>query len=150
MKRRIALQSVLTTALFFACMHSAYSQATTSFAQLNGAVDDASGASISKASVTLRDLATNQTYRSTTNDAGFYVVPALPPGRYELTVESTGFSRYTQTGIGLTVGQTATINLSLTVAGVASSVTVSTADEVPLLEPTRTEISQVVDAGQIK
>lgn len=150
MRRRIGLQSVLTMVLFFGCMHSAYSQATTSFAQLNGTVEDATGATVPKAAVTLRDLATNQTYRAATNDAGFYVVPALPPGRYELTVEYAGFSKYTQTGIGLAVGQTATVNLSLTVAAVASSVTVSTADDVPLIEPTKTEISQVVDAGQIQ
>jgi hypothetical protein len=125
-----------------------FAQATISFAQLNGTVLDASGRAVAGAAVSLRDLGTNRTYNATSNPSGFYVVPNLPPGQYELTVQNAGFAKYVQTGIALTVGQTATIDVNLKVAGVTEVVNVST--EAPPVEPTKTEISQVIDTVQIQ
>jgi outer membrane receptor protein involved in Fe transport len=125
----------------------AFSQATISFAQLNGTVQDSSGRTIAKAAVTLRELATNQTHAATANDTGYYAIPSLPPGRYELTVTSGGFGKYTRTGIELAVGQTANINVTLQVQAVSETVTVTT--EAPVVETTRTEISQVINSVQI-
>jgi hypothetical protein len=136
---------VLATALLSA---SAFGQATISFAQLNGTVQDSTGHIIPKAQVTLRSLDTNLTYRSVANDAGFYVVPNLPPGRYEETVEYSGLGKYTNSGLVLSVGQTATVNVTLRVATVHEMVEVTT--EVPPVEPTRTELSQVIDTKQIE
>ena len=126
----------------------AFSQATISYAQLNGTVQDVNGHVVPQANVTLRDSATNQTFKATTNNNGFYVILNLPPGRYEETVESPGLGRYTNSGIALSVGQTATVNVTLKVAAVHETVEVST--EVPPVEPTRTELSQVIDTKQIE
>jgi Carboxypeptidase regulatory-like domain/TonB dependent receptor-like, beta-barrel len=122
-------------------------QATISYAQLNGTILDASGRTIAGASVTLRDVDTNQTYTATSNSPGFYVVPNLAPGRYELTVESKGFAKYVQTGIPLTVGQTATIDVTMQVAGTSEVVKVTS--EAPPVETTRSETSQVIDETHI-
>jgi outer membrane receptor protein involved in Fe transport len=146
MKGRSGLLSAITIAILLGCAHQAYSQATTSFAQLNGTVQDANGAAIVKASITLRNLDTNQAYTATSNDAGYYIVPNLLPGRYELTVTSTGFGKFTQTGVALTVGQTATVNVTLKVS-VEESISVT--GETPIIEPTRTEVSQVIETKQI-
>jgi Carboxypeptidase regulatory-like domain/TonB dependent receptor-like, beta-barrel len=147
MKARVI--SVVLLFLSIALLASqALAQATVSFAQLNGTVQDSTGHIIPKAAVTLRSLDTNQTYRSTANDAGFYVVPNLPPGRYEQTVEYSGLGKYTNSGLVLSVGQTATVNISLRVATVHEMVEVTT--EVPPVEPTRTELSQVIDTKQIE
>jgi hypothetical protein len=127
---------------------SAFAQATISFAQLNGTVLDEGGRTLQKAEIVLRDVGTNQTFQSGTNSDGFFVLANLPPGNYELTVTSTGFARYHQTGIRLTVGQTATLNVTMKVAAATEVITVTT--EVPLIEPTRSEISQVVDTTQIQ
>jgi outer membrane receptor protein involved in Fe transport len=126
----------------------AFSQATISFAQLNGTVQDPSGQAVVKAAISLRSMDTNQTYTTTSNTAGYYLVPNLPPGRYELSVTATGFGKYTQTGITLNVGQTATVNVGLKVASVTESVVVTT--EAPPVETTRTEISQVINTNQIQ
>ncbi|MGB6461856.1 MAG: TonB-dependent receptor [Candidatus Acidiferrum sp.] len=119
-----------------------------SSAQLNGTVRDASGGSVAKASITLRDVGTNRSYTAATNDNGLYVIPNLPPGTYELTTEATGFAKSTQTGIVLTVGQVATIDVNLSVAQTAEKIVVTT--ETPPVEPTRTEVSQVIDTRQIQ
>ena len=139
----------LISMLTIACLAvPVFPQATISFAQLNGTVLDTSGRAIAKAPVTLRALDTNQAYSATTNDAGFYLVPNLPPGRYELTAQYSGFAKFTQTGIVLSVGQTATINITLRVAATGETVVVT--EEAPPVEPTRTEISQVIDTREIQ
>ena len=84
-------------------------------ATLNGTVLDTSGRAVVRAMVSLRDVSMNQTYSATANDVGYYVVTNLPPGNYDLTVQYTGFGKFTQTGIALNVGQTATINVTLKV-----------------------------------
>ena len=125
----------------------AWAQATISFAQLNGTVVDSAGRTIAGAVVSVRAVETNQAQSTTSSTTGSYVLPNLPPGQYELTVQVSGFGRYTRSGIVLTVGQTATIDVTLTVASVKETVIVTT--EAPVIEPTRTEISQVIDTQQI-
>jgi hypothetical protein len=112
-------------------------------AVLNGTVTDAGGRTVANAAVTVRSLDTNQAFSAVANETGYYAVPSLPPERYEISVTARGFGKYTRTGVELTVGQTATINVGLKVAAVNESITIST--EAPILETTRTEISQVIE-----
>jgi len=123
-------------------------QVGASTAQLNGSVHDESGGSVAKATVVARETETNRTYTAVTNDSGLFVLPNLPPGRYELTTEAPGFSRSTQTGIVLSVGQVATVDIVVKVAASTERVTVTT--EVPPVEPTRTEVSNVISSNQIQ
>jgi hypothetical protein len=131
-----------------ASSRGALSQSTAALAQLNGTIEDPQGAVIAKASVSLREMDTNRAYAATSNESGFYVLPNVLPGRYELKVSYTGFAPFTQTGVVLSVGQTATINVTLKAAGVTGEVTVTS--EAPPIEPSRTEISQVVDRKEIE
>src|SRR3984885_14464186 len=137
--------SVLTLFVFRAT--PAHAQGATAFAQLNGTAQDPTGGAIVKGTISARDVDTNQAYAATTNDDGFYVFPNLPPGNYELTAEYAGFTKYTQSGVTLRVGQTATANITLQVAGQGQEVVVT--GNVPPIEPTKTEISQVIDSQQI-
>ena len=134
-------------ALIIQCATLALGQGTVSFAQLNGMIEDPGARAVAGAAVTLRNLDTNQTYIATSNSSGFYVVPNLPPGRYELAVQTAGFAKYVQTGITLTVGQAATIDVPLKVAAASEVVNVNT--EAPSVEPTRSETSQVIDETHI-
>lgn len=127
---------------------SAFGQAAITFAQLNGTVLDTTGRAVVKAEINLREQGTNLSYSGVTNADGYYVIPNLPPRKYDLTVAYSGFAKYMQTGLILTVGQTATINVTLKVAAAGEVVTVTT--EVPPIESTRTEISQVINTQQIQ
>jgi len=147
MKRHFAVLALLAFVVLLGCAIPASAQVGSSSAQLNGTVLDESGGAVNKASVTLREMDTNHLYTSATNDSGYYVVPNVTPGRYELKISFTGFATYTQTGITLTVGQVATINLTLKVQTRGEQVVVTT--ETPIIEPSRTEISQVIDTKQI-
>jgi hypothetical protein len=148
MRRSSGLWAVLGIVILCGWTKPAFSQGGASGAQLNGTVRDASGGSVAKAILTLRDAGTNRTYTAVSNDNGLYVIPNLPPGSYELTTEATGFAKSTQTGIVLTVGQVATIDVTVSVAQSSEKVVVTT--ETPPVEPTRTEISQVIDTRQIQ
>ena len=149
MNRHTVLAAVLVIAGSLASVQPVFAQTTVALAQLNGIVQDETGAVVAKASITLREMDTNRVYTTTSGDSGFYVLTNLSPGRYELKVAYSGFASVTQTGIVLSVGQSATINVTLKPAGVEKEITV-TSNEVPAVEPTRTEISQVVDARQIE
>jgi Carboxypeptidase regulatory-like domain/TonB dependent receptor len=144
MKVRFGLQFFFAIAVFFASTGAAFAQAN---AQLTGTVTDPSGAVVGKVAITLRDVATNVTYSAASNDSGFYAIANLPPGTYELKASYTGFAPYTQTGIVLTVGENATTNVALQLAREGEKVVVTT--QVPLIEPTKTEISQVVGQQQV-
>jgi carboxypeptidase family protein/TonB-dependent receptor-like protein len=145
MKARIARYSLLVLIVF---VITSISAAQTTDAQLNGSVHDQTGSVIVKATVTLRNADTNHVYTATSNSAGFYILTNVPPGNYDLTVEQKGFAKFSQKGIVLRVGQVATIDIGMKVAAAAEEVTVST--EAPVIEPTRTEVSQVIESVQIQ
>src|SRR5262249_7145610 len=117
-------------------------------AQLNGTVRDPTGSVVAKAGISLRNVDTNHVYTTNSNGVGFYILTSLLPGTYELTVESHGFAKYEQTGVVLRVAQAATIDIGLKVAGATETVNVRA--EAPVIEPTRTEVSQVVETQQIQ
>src|SRR5713101_6604568 len=148
MRRRPVLLAVLSIAAFLACTEPVFSQVITAQAQLNGSVRDQSGSAIVKAAITLRDVDTNYVYTATADVAGYYIFTNLPPGNYQLGAEYTGFGKYTQTGIVLRVAQVATIDITLKVAAAGEKIEVNS--EAPIIEPTRTEISQVIDTQQIQ
>ena len=148
MRLRLMLAVWMVTAMVLGNAPRAFGQATISYAQLSGTILDPSGQVVSGASLTLRDLGTNRTYTASSNARGFYVVPNLPPGQYELAVQASGFAKSVQTGLALTVGQTATLDVSLKVATVGETVTVTS--EAPPVETSRTEISQVIDTPEIQ
>src|SRR5215467_12967478 len=128
--------------------NAAFAQVSAAEAQLNGSVRDQTGGLIAKASITLRNVDTNQAYKTTSNSVGFYILTNVAPGNYELTAESQGFAKYAQTGIVLRVAQVATMDVNLKVAGTTQEITVNTV--APVIEPTRTEVSQVVETQQIQ
>ncbi len=147
MKGRSGRLVFLLFVVFLGSAVSAFAQVGASTAQLNGSVRDESGGAVVKAAITLREMDTNRVYTATSNDAGFYVLPNVPSGRYELKVAFTGFASYTQTGIVLTVGQTATVDVNLKISTHGEQVTVT--GEAPAVEPSRTEISQVIGTKEI-
>src|SRR5260370_34009927 len=83
----------------------------TSFGQSNqgsisGVVTDAQGAAVPGVKVTMPNLETGLPHSATTNRAGFYPLPALPPRAHSLTAARHGVRRYCRQGVPLTTGQT--------------------------------------------
>jgi hypothetical protein len=122
-----------------------FAQFTT--ASLGGIVTDSSGGAVPGAQVTVFNTDTGLTRILTTGADGAYLFPVLPIGTYRLTVVQSGFSTYTQTGITLTVNQTASLPVILGVGTVNQQITV-TADARML--PTQTStVAELVEKRQI-
>ncbi|MGH9667285.1 MAG: carboxypeptidase regulatory-like domain-containing protein, partial [Bryobacteraceae bacterium] len=133
---RLALTAVLASAL-------AFGQSEIGGATLNGTVFDPSGAAVSGAKVTVDNTSTGLTRTTTTSQAGLYSFPGLPVGAYDLTVELQGFKAVKRTGIELSIGAVATVDLRLEIGTAAETVNVT--GEVPVVETTRSQTSTVVN-----
>ncbi len=92
---------------------------------LTGTVRDAKGAAIPGASLRLIEANTGSVYAGTSNADGLYTFPELPPGTYTLTVTDSGFESYTENGITVNVGSSATVDATLKVGSATESVTVT-------------------------
>jgi outer membrane receptor protein involved in Fe transport len=148
MKKYFVLSVALAIAILLVSAGPALAQGGVSAAQLNGTITDQSGGAISGAVITLRNPTTDVSYNATSNASGYYAIANLQPGTYELKTSFSGFANYTQTGIVLTVGQVATVNIAMQLASQGEKVVVTT--ETQEIEPTKTEISQVVGEQQIQ
>ena len=116
-------------------------------ATVKGQVVDSSKASLPGATVTVRNQDTNEVATATTNTEGNYTIPFLRPGTYTLTVEMSGFQKYTRTDMRLEVSQVAVVNAQLGVGGVTENVNVSA--EAPLLETSKADRGTVIDQHRI-
>ncbi len=123
----------------------AFSQVT---ASVSGLVQDPSGAAVTAAAVTVKNVNTGLIRATATDAAGRYQVFALPVGEYEIQVTKEGFEKEIRTGIRLVVGQEATVDLSLRVGEVNQQVTVI-ADAPPVSLTTR-DISGLVGEREMK
>ncbi|HEV2912941.1 MAG TPA: TonB-dependent receptor [Pyrinomonadaceae bacterium] len=126
----------------------AFSQASSSTAELRGQVIDTAGAAIPDASVTITDVSKGTSRTTSSDEDGNYVFLNLLPSSYELKVEaaSKGFAPST-TRIELTVGQQANIPVQLGTGNIAATVDIVGGQEV--VETDRTQQSSVVDERQI-
>lgn len=103
----------------------AFAQSNASDAAMEGYVQDASGARMSNAQVAARNVGTNVETLAVSDGQGFFRFPLLKVGAYELRVSATGFSEFKQTGILLSVGKLARIDVTLKVGATTESMTVS-------------------------
>ena len=116
-------------------------------ASLGGTVADPAGAVVPEAEVTVQNEDTGLSRTITSQPDGTFLFPALPVGHYKLTVTKSGFATYVQTGIVLTVNETATQTVALQVRTVSQEVNVSANAEVL---PTRTStVSQLIDNKRV-
>jgi Carboxypeptidase regulatory-like domain/TonB dependent receptor/TonB-dependent Receptor Plug Domain len=115
---------------------------------LSGTVTDASGAALSGATVSIKNVATGVVTTVTTNTQGIFSAPNLLPGNYQATISALGFQTSIQNDIVLTVGSQQVLNLAIKVGTVSERVEVSTlAPDVQLMSST---ISNDVDSTTVR
>jgi len=108
-------------------------------ATILGTVTDSTGAIVPGVSITIRNVETGITRAVTTDEQGRYRAAQLVVGHYEVAAEAAGFQTLVRSGIELTVGREATLDLTLQVGTVSESVTVT--GEAPLIESTKAEVA---------
>lgn len=119
LKRIIALVACALTL----CATTAMSQETTG--SINGTVNDASGAVVKGATVTVTDQDKKVDVRTVTSgDEGEYSVPLLPVGNYTVTVEAPNFKKSVQTDIRVDANKRRTVDVVLEAGKIEEVVTV--------------------------
>ncbi|HMD31773.1 MAG TPA: carboxypeptidase regulatory-like domain-containing protein, partial [Candidatus Acidoferrales bacterium] len=121
--------------------------AQTVTATLSGHVLDSSGSAIPNSEVTATNTATGFTRSASASGEGEYLITALPAGTYTVTASAKGFKKAAK-AVNLLVGQAATLDVTLQVGETSTQVTVEANTEVT--EPTRTQISTVIQERQIE
>jgi hypothetical protein len=119
MSRRLVVPVYL---LLLALAPGAAAQRTTG--AIFGTIVDESGGILPGVNVTLMSAAALGSPSTTSTASGTYRFPALSPGTYDLTFSLTGFKALHMTGIVVTVGNSAELNVTLSVAELSESVTV--------------------------
>lgn len=121
--------------------------AQTVTATVVGTVQDASGAGVPGAVVTVVERAAGRAQRTAADGSGSYTITQLKPGLYEIEAEARGFKKTVAAGIELLVNQTARVDLTLQVGDVSERVEVTAAP--PLVASETSSVSQVIDSRQM-
>jgi hypothetical protein len=117
-------------------------------ATLSGVVTDPSGAAVSAAEVTAKNVDTGVARTTPTDPAGRYQFFAVPLGAYEVRVKKDGFAEAVRTGIHLVLAQDATADVRLKIGQISEEVKVR--EDVPIVNLTTSDTSGLVGERQVK
>jgi Carboxypeptidase regulatory-like domain len=118
---------------------------------MSGTITDPSGAVIPGASLTLVNLDLTTEYKGTTDAQGLYSFPSLPVGRYELTIEATGFKTVRKTGLVIDTDAALRVDAVLELGEQSQTVTVagSEASAQVQVDTVETHLGEVVTGKQM-
>jgi len=142
---RCGLVGALVASLVVMFSQSGYAQGGR--AEVTGTVTDAAKAIMPGVTVTATNEGTGLSRTTVTGAEGKYTIPSLLPGTYTITAELSGFQPARRAGVALNVGQEATLNLQLEIAGVVETLTVTA--QAPLVESTSSRIGTNVTSSEI-
>lgn len=123
----------LAVAIFlFLCSFALYAQVTST---IQGHLSDTSGGSVPKALVKVTNVNTGVSRTAYSAEDGYYRIPDLLAGSYEVRVEMVGFKTIVRSGIEVNAQTTTNLNFTLEVGEVTQTVDVT--GEEPRWKPTR-------------
>jgi len=141
---RVPVLLVLATAAFL-CANAA---AQVRFGSIVGTVADASGATVSGATVKLINRDTNQTRTIQTSSAGTYSFPNLTAGMYRVEVQTTGFKQFIQDNVEVQVDVATRVDAKMQVGNVTESVFVTT--EAPPLQTDSASLGTTIAQSEVE
>ena len=132
--------------LFLLSTIAVFAQSTTEGA-IGGTVVDPHGSVIPGATVTVKNLGTDQAVTVSTDAQGFFRVGGLNPAKYSVAVAATGFAPYRATNVIVTVGSLTPVNPKLTI-GTTEQVDVTA--ETPLINVTSADFAPTLNETAIE
>src|SRR6478609_1237645 len=115
---------------------------------LIGTVHDATGAVIAAAHVTATNMETNVAQSTVSGSGGDYTIPTLPPGRYKVSAQITGFSTSVNSEVNVQIQQTTRVDFSLSPGQTTQEINVTA--ELPLVQSTTSDLGHVIESRQIQ
>src|SRR3954468_17119122 len=140
--------ALLSAALLLAGSVPARAQATAINGTIEGTVSDSSGAALPGVTVTITNTDTGAQRVVVSGAEGTYRAQLLPLGSYDVVAELQGFKKFEQKGISLSAGQTATINVALSVGNVTETITVTS--EAPVAQPGKIDLGRTIGESEVK
>lgn len=105
----IARVTIAGSLMLLLLLSSSRSWCQTISSSISGVVTDAQQAAIPHASVSALNEAQKNVTRTQADDHGHFAFPMLPPGRYTITVEASGFKTLEKTGVVLNANSVLTL-----------------------------------------
>jgi hypothetical protein len=137
-----------TALIVFALVLPCAAQTSRVAGAVRGIVVDQTGRPVAGATVTLRNLGTNQTRTISATPEGSFYAGEIPVGQYELRVESPGFSLYANDAIVISIGRVVQLTVRLAPARVQQQITVS--EQPPPIDSTQTTEATTIDHERIE
>jgi hypothetical protein len=133
--------SALLLSLFVSS--AAFAQSTAANGSIEGTIVDTAGGVLPGVTVTVVHVETGTERSTVTNEKGLYRASLLPLGTYRVSAELQGFKKFEQTGIKLSVGEAAVVNVTMSVGTLSETITVS-AQDVPAVDLARIDIGHTM------
>jgi hypothetical protein len=144
------LRAVLTAGALLLILASARSSHAQTFrGSVLGSVTDSSGAAIVGATVTVHNADTGVDRVTATTGDGGYLLPELPIGTYDVTVELKGFQKAKVTGVAVSVAAERRVDVVL-MPGEFTQQVVVTADSVPVVETSSDTLGGTIESGAVE
>jgi hypothetical protein len=124
------------------CTGSVFAQATDSI--IVGTITDSSGAAVPSVNVTALNKDTGVKYATSTNATGEYRLNNIPVGTYDVSAAKAGFATATLAGVQLQLNHTSSVNLTLAVSGVTT--TVEVAEAAALIDTSTAQLQSTFDS----
>lgn len=141
-------RAFFTLLLTVALTAPAFAQSQAINGTIEGTVTDQSGGVLPGVTVTLRNVGTGDERAVITNENGLYRAPLLSLGPYRISAELPGFKKFEQSGVQLSAGDTAVINIKLGVGNVTEVVSVN-ADS-PVVDVAKIDQGRTLNEREIK
>jgi hypothetical protein len=143
-----SVKSALTALLVLLLFGSTtLGQATRS--SLAGLISDQSGASVSGAKVTAKQVATGEEFQGTTDAQGAFIFPSVPLGQYAVTIEAAGFKRLELQEVFVQVGTPANVKAFLEIGQVSEAVVI-TGESQAVVNTTDATLTNVISTRQVR
>ena len=147
MTRKISVLTICAVAAMFLCVNApAFAQFRTS---IQGVVTDPQGAVVPGATLTLKNLSTNETAVRTSNATGVFNFNALPPDHFTLTAEMAGFKKKVLDNLQLIPEQSNALNVELEVGEVTLTTSVD-ASQTPAIDTETANIGGTISSNDIQ
>ncbi len=137
----------LFVAMLLAVAMPAAAQSQATNGTIEGLVRDGSGGVLPGVTVTVKNTDTGLERVVVSNEAGAFRAALLGLGNYAVRAELQGFKQFEQKGLSLSAGQTAVVNITLSVGSVSETVTVTS--EVPVAQPGKIDLGRTISSEEI-
>jgi hypothetical protein len=117
------------------------------YGSIVGTVTDQTNAVVPQAAVRVINSSTGLSREATTDTSGYYSIPNLPQGTYDVSITASGFKPVKQTGVNVLINTVSRIDLNLEVGTVTDTVTVEAS--AVLLQTAKTDVNTTLASGAV-